>query len=309
MSSGAIPRGLGLGCWELGGMGAAGPDAGDSMRMTRHAYDLGVRHFDTAQGYGGGASEAILGAALQDRRDDVCYASKTHAMSREEVKEAVEVSCRRLATGYIDIFYIHWPRTGLDLRPMMEGLEEARAGGKIRFIGVSNFSVDHMEQAGEAGRIDVHQLCYNLLWRYPERDVIPYCRERGIEVITYSTIAQGLLSDKTRGPETFGPGDDRAKTLYYRSDVWPGLRPEIEKMQAFARHASTPLSTLALQWVLSRPGVYGSLVGVRSETQIRLNVDAARGRLSSEVADELSALSDDAMQRIPDEGNIFLYYP
>jgi aryl-alcohol dehydrogenase-like predicted oxidoreductase len=166
-----------------------------------------------------------------------------------------------------------------------------------------------MKQASEAGRIDFHQLCYNLLWRYPERDVIPCCRARGIEVITYSSIAQGLLSDKTRAPETFGPGDDRAKTLYYRSDVWPGLRPQIEKMQAFARRVSTPLSTLALQWALWRPGVYGSLVGVRSETQIRLNVDAAGGKLSNEAADELTALSDDAMRRIPDEGNIFLYHP
>jgi myo-inositol catabolism protein IolS len=309
MRSGSIPRGLGLGCWELGGMGAAGPDAADSTRMIRRAGDLGVRHFDTAQGYGGGASEAILGAALKDRREEVCVASKTHAMGREDVKKAVEVSCRRMGTDYIDIFYIHWPKRGLDLRPMMEGLEEARSEGTIRFIGVSNFGIDHMQQAGEAGRIDCHQLCYNLLWRYPERDVIPYCRERGIEVITYSSIAQGLLSDKTRAPETFGPGDDRAKTLYYRGDVWPGLRPQIEQMQALACRMSTPLSTLALQWVLSRPGVHGSLVGARSEAQIRLNVEAAGGTLTNKVADELVALSDGAMRQIPDEGNIFLYHP
>src|SRR4030042_1144478 len=104
MNSGAIPEGLGLGCWEFGGMGVAGPDVADSMRMTRSAYDVGGRHFDTAQGYGGGASEAILGAALKDRRDDVCFASKTHAMGREEVRKAVEVSCRRMGTGYVDIF-------------------------------------------------------------------------------------------------------------------------------------------------------------------------------------------------------------
>lgn len=307
--SGEVPGGLGLGCWELGGMGSAGPDEANSVALINHAYDLGIRHFDTAQGYGAGASETILARALSSRREDAVLATKTHAMGAGEVGRAIDISLDRLRTDYIDIFYIHWPKTGFDLRPMMGALERERISGRIRFIGVSNFEVADMIQAGEAGRIDYHQLCYNLLWRYPERDVLPYCRAHGIKVITFSTIAQGLLSDKSRSPETFAPDDARGKTLYYRSDVWPGLKPEVEKLQAFARNAAAPLSRLALQWVLSRPAVHGSLVGVRSEDQIRENVNAAGSGLDARIAAELTSLSDEAMRRVPDEGNIFLYYP
>lgn len=309
MTNGDITAGLGLGCWEIGGMGISEPDYEGAARLVRKAYDLGIRHFDTALDYGEGASEEILGRALSHRREDLVLASKVAATGRIEVKRAIDLSCRRMATDYIDIYYIHWPKSGFDLRPMMEGLEDARREGKIRFIGVSNFSVSDMEQVGQVGRIDAHQLCYNLLWRYPERDVIPYCIDHGIKIITFSTIAQGLLSDKVRAPETFEAGDARAATLYYRSDVWPALRPEVERLQGFARSASRPLSALALQWVLSRNGVHGALVGARSAAQIQHNIEAAAGSLPETVARELTLLSDAAMKRVPDEGNIFLYYP
>ena len=113
---------------------------------------------------------------------------------------------RRLRRDWLDLFYIHWPKTGLDLRPMMEALEALRAQGKIRFIGVSNFSVTNMENASQGGRIDAHQLCYNLLWRYPETEIIPWCSAHGVALVTYSSIAQGLLSDTPRAPSSFEKG-------------------------------------------------------------------------------------------------------
>ncbi len=166
-----------------------------------------------------------------------------------------------------------------------------------------------MEQVSEVGRIDVHQLCYNLLWRYPERDVIPYCRQKGIALVTYSSIAQGLLSDTSRGPESFAEGDERARTLYYRADVWPRLRPSVEAMQQAARRHGAPLSDAALQWVLAQAGIRASLVGARSRDQLVRNAAAARAPLDAALAAELEGLSAEAMRAIPDEGNIFLFYP
>jgi myo-inositol catabolism protein IolS len=239
----------------------------------------------------------------------VFVSSKAHAAGRDEPRKIVEGMLRRLRRDWLDLFYIHWPRTGLDLRPMMEALEALRGQRKIRLIGVSNFSVANLENALHGGRIDACQVCYNLLWRYPEKEIIPWCRAHKIAVVTYSSIAQGLLSDIPRSPSSFEKDDARRKTLYYRDDVWPGLQGSVQAMRNAAAGYGMPLSTLALRWVLGRPGVIASLVGARSKGQLEKNVEAAEGRNPPEIDDELSRLSDRAMRHIPDVGNIFNFYP
>jgi len=166
-----------------------------------------------------------------------------------------------------------------------------------------------MENASQGGTIDAYQLCYNLLWRYPEKEIIPWCREHGIALITYSSIAQGLLSDTPRSPSTFENGDARQKTLYYRDDVWPHVRDSVAAMRDAAARHGTPLSTLAIRWVLGRQGIVSSLVGVRSKAQLEKNAAAAAGRNPPEIDEELTRLSSEAMRHIPDVGNVFLFYP
>jgi myo-inositol catabolism protein IolS len=304
----AVPPGLGLGCWEFSDIGSGRPDDEGSIGIIRAARDMGVVHFDTAQSYGDGHSESVVGRALEPS-EGLYIASKCRAADKQSTISGVEQSLRLLRRAWIDLFYIHWPRTEFDLRPMMEGLEELRARSLIRRIGVSNFSVADMENVAEAGKIDVHQMCYNLLWRFPERDIIPYCIDRGIELVAYSTIAQGLLSDKVRGPDTFAKGDARATTIYYKPDVWPHVQRSVHAMREAARRHGLPLSTLAIRWVLSRPGVVSVLVGARSKAQVRSNVESASAAIASEAEQELSALSQEAAKHLPDVGNIFLHYP
>ena len=304
-----VPPGLGLGCWQFGDMGGGPSDATRSIGLIRDAWDRGIRQFDTAQDYGHGRSEEVVGEAIRPFADRAFVSSKSHPAPREEVAGIVEQTLRRLRRGWIDLFYFHWPRTGFDLRPMMEALEDLRRQGKVRLIGVSNFSVTDLEQVSQAGRVDAYQLCYNLLWRYPERDILPWCRQHGVAVVTFSSIAQGLLSDTPRSPSTFVNNDARGKTLYYRADVWPGLAPSVDALRNAAARLGTPLSTLALRWVLGRPGVHASLVGARSREQIHANVAAAAERNPAHLDDELTRLSSEAMRHIPDEGNIFLFHP
>ena len=128
-------------------------------------------------------------------------------------------------------------------------------------------------------------------------------------MVTFSSIAQGLLSDTPRSPSSFVNNDARGKTLYYRPDVWPGLQGSVAAMREAAARHGTPLSTLALRWVLGRQGVTSSLAGARSRAQIEQNVAAASGRNPREIDDELTRLSSEAMRHIPDEGNIFLFHP
>ena len=304
-----IPKGVGLGCWQFGDMGRGTPADDTSIALIREAHRQGMRHFDTAHDYGMGHSEEVLGRGIEPFSEKAFVSTKMHAAGRAETIAGVEKSLARLKRQWIDLFYVHWPKTGFDLRPMMEALELMRTRGKIRLIGVSNFSVKDMALASEAGRIDAHQLCYNLLWRYPERDVIPWCIEHDIAVVTFSSIAQGLLSDTPRGPDSFEEGDARQKTLYYRSDVWPAVRDAVAGMREVARRSSASLSTLAIRWVLGRPGILSSLVGARSVDQIESNIAAGADGMEPGVAEELTRLSTEAMRHIPDVGNIFLYYP
>jgi myo-inositol catabolism protein IolS len=304
-----IPRGLGLGCWQFGNMGWGPSDEQASVALIRDAVAMGIRHLDTAQGYGNGRSEEVLGKAVAGLAADVFVSSKAHAAGREAPPRIVEETLRRLGRSWLDLFYIHWPKTGLDLRPMMESLEDLRRQGKIRLIGVSNFSVADLENASRGGRIDAYQVCYNLLWRYPEKEIIPWCRQHGVELVTYSSIAQGLLSDTPRSPSSFEKGDDSAKTLYYRADVWPHVEKSVQGMRDAAARHGTPLSTLALRWVLGKPGIVSSLVGARSRAQLEKNAAAAAGRNPPAIDEELTRLSDEAMRGIPDVGNIFNFYP
>jgi len=128
-------------------------------------------------------------------------------------------------------------------------------------------------------------------------------------VVTFSTIAQGLLSDTPRAPGSFGRADARGRTLYYRPDVWPKLQPAVAELRGAAARLGVPLSTLAIRWVLGRPGVHAALVGATSTAQVRQNVIAASGRNSQVQDDELTRLSSEAMRCIPDEGNIFQFHP
>jgi aryl-alcohol dehydrogenase-like predicted oxidoreductase len=170
---------LGLGCWVFDRRlwSAEGEDA--LLQTMQTALQQGINHFDTATGYGSGSSEQVVGRFLQDRREQVFLASKADVTkTARDMLENVRRSLERLQTGVIDLYHIHWPDSRVDMRPAMEGLETARQAGQVRAVGVSNFSVADMEQVAQVGRIDAHQLGYNLFWRFRERDVIASCSRK-----------------------------------------------------------------------------------------------------------------------------------
>ena len=301
---------LALGCWAFGGSQWGGQEDEDSRRAMQAALDAGLDHFDTATGYGGGRSERLVGEFLAegDRRERVFLASKFNIKNDiKDAAEAVDASLQRLQTHVIDLYYLHWPKG--DIRPWIEGLERCREQGKIKAIGVSNFNVEQMEQAREVGTIDALQVCYNLFWRFPERDVLPYCREHDIAVITYSSIAQGILTGKfDRHPE-FLEGDQRPKTVMFDDDVWPHVYEGVERLKPLAQRAGQPLTHLAVQWVAAQPGVTSVLVGGRNAEQVRRNAAALDQPVSREVLDEMTRVGDEVMRHVPDAGNIFRHYP
>jgi aryl-alcohol dehydrogenase-like predicted oxidoreductase len=221
--------------------------------------------------------------------------------------EAINGSLKRLQTDMIDLYYIHWPRTGKDLRPWMEALEIARQQGKIRAVGVSNFSVAQMEQLSEAGRIDAHQLGYNLLWRFDEQDIIPHCVEHKIAVVVYSALAHGILAGNYARQLEFVPGDQRWTISLFREDVWPQVYEVVEEFKAVAKRAGRSLAHLALRWLLQRKGVTSVLVSAKNQQQALANIQAMEGEIPVSIFDELTAISNRVV--VPDEGNPFGYHP
>ncbi len=305
---------LGLGCSFYGVARYDESEVADLLDAMAASLEGGVTHFDTAHDYGDGESERLIGRFLAEdvsRRDQILLASKANLkdMSTVAMQRAIDVSRQRLGTDIIDIYYIHWPIADADMRPWAEALESARRQGQIRAIGVSNFSIAQIEQVAEVAQIDALQLGYNLLWRFPEVDLIPYCHERGISVIAYSALASGILAGKYQRQLSFAPHDQRWGILHFRDGIWGALYPLVEQFNAVATRAGIVLSQLALRWILHQPGVMAALVSAKNRRQALANCAALEAELDVSILEELSAISDEAMKQIPDEGNPFGYHP
>jgi len=288
----------------------------DVKAIVEAAFEKGVRHVDTAEGYGNGRSEELVGKAVAGKADLFVASKIGWKETARQAVEAIDASRGRLRRDVIDLVYLHWPRKGRDLGPVMEGLERARALGKIRHVGVSNFEPAQLDAASAFARIDAVQICYNLLWRYPEAALIPYCIEHGISVITYSTLAQGLLTGKFPQRPEFRPGDTRPATVYYDAAVYPHVYEAVTGMLQAASGSGLKLAQMALLWALRQPGITGTLFGARAVPQAE-ETAAVEGLLRSpglpasleENLRTLTEISSTAMKFIPDIGNIFKYYP
>ena len=300
---------FGLGTWVFGGNQWGGQDDEDCYATLKAAVEAGVTNIDTAQAYTRGRSEELIGHLLPEFRDKVFLATKTGLRLEANVSDIVDQSLERLETDHINLMYIHWPRKGADMRPFMQGLEKERAKGKILGVGVSNFSVEQMEQVMEVGTIDAHQFCYNLIWRFPEREVLPFCREHNIAGVTYSSIAQGILTGKF-GPEPeFREGDQRGNTVPFDTEVYPHVYAGVQDMKKIADEVERPLVHLAIRWLMIQPGISSVLVGARTPDQFHNNVAAMESEIPEDAFERITAISDRIMEHVPDVGNIFRYYP
>ncbi|MHB0874865.1 MAG: aldo/keto reductase [Anaerolineae bacterium] len=292
---------LALGCWSFGGGPYWGDrDEADSIRTVKGALDEGINFFDTAEMYGDGYTEILLGKGLAGRRQQAIIASKVSAahLAYDEVHKACEASLSRLNTDYIDLYQIHWPNRDVPIAETMAALESLKSQGKIRAIGVSNFGVGDLRDVMAVGRIESDQLPYSLIWRAIEYEVLPECRKHDVGVLCYSPLAQGLLSGNYSCADDVPEG--RACTRHF-ADSRPGTRHgepgcEIETfnavsaIKAIADEEAVPMANLSLAWLLAQPGITAAIVGARNPTQLRSNVQATELALDG-VATRLSEVT------------------
>jgi aryl-alcohol dehydrogenase-like predicted oxidoreductase len=285
---------IGFGSQEIGG-GYGDIEEAEFARAVHRALDLGVNLFDTAEAYGYGVSEQALGRALRGRRDEAILSTKfgTGYQDRsnfrdgraERVRASIDASLQRLQTDRVDIYNVHWPDRDTPFHETMGALDDLVHEGKIRFVGLSNFTVDELDACMRTRRIDVVQYVYGLFDRRMERDVLPWCDAHDVGFVAYGALAYGLLSG-TLAPDHAFPADDwRSKT-----DKWgvmgglfqhlfgPGAIPRnvavVDDLQALASDRGMTVAQLALRWATSAAGVSASLVGCRSVTEVENDVDA-----------------------------------
>jgi aryl-alcohol dehydrogenase-like predicted oxidoreductase len=300
---------IGFGTWVIGGNDWGLQSDSDSINALREGIRLGYTHIDTAQAYGHGHAEDLIGKVICKHREKLFIASKTVCRPPHKIEQTVQLSLKRMKTDYLDLYYIHWPSSRIEHAPIMEILQKLKRQGIIRAVGVSNFSVAQMIDCMRAGSIDIHQVCYSLLWRWPERDILPYCKKYGINVVTYSTLAQGILTGKFARNTIFNMGDLRSHNVFFDPDVWPYVYDAVTAMQNVAKNVGVSLASLAAQWVLQKENVLSSLVGSRNALQARQNASLLDIKASETTLQKLTEISDSVMAQIPDTGNIFKYYP
>ena len=300
---------FGLGCWAFGGGYWANQEHRNSVKTIQAALRSGINHFDTAPVYGNGRSEQVTGQQLKRVRKDVIIATKSIFLPEKELYKSIERSLKRLCTDYIDIFYIHWPKSGQDMRPMLETLEKARKSGMIRAVGVSNFSVHEIKELKQAGDINILQSGYSVLWREAEKQLIPYCLENNIAFIGYSPLAQGILTGKFEQYPTFDDTDRRKNLIFFEKNIWIWIYEAIKQLKEIALVAKLPLSGLILRWTAEQPGITGFVAGARTRTQLEANSSAVNKKIDPAIFSRISNISDDLKRKIPKADNIFRHEP
>ncbi len=277
-----------MGLWQAGKEMWVGIQDKETTRAVRAAYEAGITAFDTADAYGRGHSEHILASAVSDIRQKVVYATKVFAnhLKYDQVIESCERSLKNLETDYIDLYQIHWPSDsfGFDAVPIsetMEALNVLKAQGKIRSIGVSNFSRSQLQKAQQYGQIDSLQPPYSLFWRHVEKELMPYCIENKITILAYSPMAQGFLTGKFGPEHAFEKGDVRAKNKLYQPEMYHRVQQALSRLEPIARQKGVTLGQLALGWVVSHVNTC-AIAGARNADQAAKNAAAGELVLSEE---------------------------
>lgn len=232
------------------------------LKICDYAYEKGLRSFDTAESYGNGHAEMLLGRALKGKRDACTISSKfQHTHSRSgSIRKALEKTLRRLHTDYIDTYYQHWPASHIELDETLETLVKLKEENLIQKIGVSNWTLQEFSECSLSDYIDVLQTPYNLLWRYGENDLIPYCRKKSIQLSLYAPFCQGLLLRDLRTSVTKDP---RNKNIFYDKHKEERLTLS-RQLRDLSSELSIAPATLCLKWIWSQLGDGNIVAGCSS---------------------------------------------
>ncbi len=278
---------LGVGLWAIGGDAWGPTDDQVSLNLIGAALDAGVNFFDTADVYGGGHSEELLGQAMRGRRDEFVVATKIGWLNYdgergrsaydtvEKLIAGVEGSLRRLQTDTIDVIQCHIDYRDPTMEVFVEGFQKLQKQGKVRAYGVSTSDFDYLKAFNADGGCGTLQIDYSILNRTPEAEIFPYCQENGIGVIVRGALAMGILTGKFSPDTQFGE-DDWRRRWQENSDERETFLKDLEKVEKLRPLAKgRTLAQLALQFVLAHPAVSVVIPGAKNSEQLTENVRAS----------------------------------
>jgi len=304
-----------LGSWPMSGDRYGAIDDSEAVQTIRRAQEQGITSFDTAPGYGSGHAEETLGAALTGRRGSAIVTTKCGIVPvaggqpgrnsrRASILHEIDASLSRLRTDHVDVYLVHWPDPNTPLAETMATLDDIQRAGKTRLVGVSNFDIPLLEECLKLRPIDVLQVGYNLFDRRMEREVFPFCRERGIGVMAYGSLAYGLLTGAFTEDTTFDPADWRSMGVAFGQPILGGdnFRHNVRLVNRLRDEVATPrgltVAQLALAWVVRNPVVTTAMVGARVPAELEENVGAAQVRLSAADAAQIEDIMADVAGRV-----------
>lgn len=290
---------LGLGCWGMGGghayqnnhFGESSED--ENIRVVHTLIDGGVNLFDTAPAYGDGNSERILGRALKGKRERVMIATKfgipivnkefTNDASYEGTLRQCEQSLRNLQTDYIDFYFLHDPDPNTPIAETMRAFETLKQQGKIRFVGVSNFTKEQLMEAQQYGRVDVIEPAYSLVDQV-QMSILTYAKEQGIDAITYGSLSGGVLSGVYRTKPTFDSTDIRGDFYhtYFEEPAFSKIQELLATLDAIAEAHSRPVVQIVINATTQQPFVSTALIGAHSVNKAKQNLAAFDFMLTDE---------------------------
>jgi len=294
-----------MGCWAIAGDQLWGPqDEADAIGALHAAVDVGINFFDSAEGYGAGRSEELIGKAFTgSMRDKVIVATKVSQgnLRPADLRTACENSLRNLGMDTIDVYYIHWPNWNIPLADTLGEMQRLKDEGKIRFVGCSNFGKRDLTEILALEHVEINQLAYNLLFRAIEYDIAPLCVEQQVSIAPYSPLQHGILTGKFATLADIP--DERARTRHFAATNRtmtrhgePGAEAEtavaLTDIRAICDAGGLPMAHVALAWLLAQPGVATVIAGARNPAQIHANAEAAALKLPDNVLVALTQATD-----------------
>jgi aryl-alcohol dehydrogenase-like predicted oxidoreductase len=286
---------IALGTWVTGGWAWGGAEDKDSIDAILNALDLGINLIDTAPVYGFGRSEEVIGRALKQwrNRGDVIIATKCglewderHNIRRnstpERIRHEIDQSLSRLDVERIDLYQIHWPDSATPFEATIEALLEARKAGKIRYIGLSNFSLAQIQACRKTGTVTSLQPPYNIFERQAEDELLPFCANTGIATLVYGGLCRGLLTGKFTGDEKFPKGDLRRSDPKFKPDRFRQYVKAVDQLKKLAGKYNKTMAQFALRWAVQQPGVTTVIAGARTNRQVQDNAGASGWQILDE---------------------------
>lgn len=294
---------IAFGTWQLGGDWGRFDETAAAAAI-RRARDSGVNFFDTAQGYGFGASEQILGKALRDglarNRDEFVIATKgglrqtdsglVRDASPQWLRSGVEASLTALGVEHVDLYQVHWPDPVVPAAETAGALRELIAEGKIGHVGVSNYNAAQMAQFSATLPVETLQPPYHLFRREIEDEVLPYCRAHNIGVLVYGPLAHGLLTGTLSAHTAFAADDWRHASAVFSGDAYRRNLATVRTLEKFAADRGITVSQLAIAWTLANPAVQVAIVGTRDLGHVDDSLAAVDVSLDEADLDEIDKI-------------------